>query len=210
MALKPWTVKIVADYLLVVEGPDDKRFFEALLNRSGIPGFQVVRVDGIGNLQGRLRALKTDDDFVRVASMGVVCDADDNRDGAFRNICRALRAANLPIPQEPLTMVGDRPRVSVMIMPPDKVGTGRMLEDLCLEAVTDDPAMHCVDEYFRCLEDQNVVQKGGARPKARLHAFLASRERPGLRLGEAADKNEIPLDSPVFEPVAKFLRQLAS
>lgn len=85
-----------------------------------------------------------------------------------------------------------------------------MLEDLCLEAVMDDPAMSCVDEYFKCLEDQNVLQKQIAIPKARLHAFLASRERPGLRLGEAAEKNDIPMDSPVFEPVTEFLRQLSA
>ena len=85
-----------------------------------------------------------------------------------------------------------------------------MLEDLCLAAVADDPAMRCVDEYFSCLEDQSISQRESAIPKARLHAFLASRERPGLRLGEAAEKNDIPLDSPVFEPVVNFLRQLTA
>lgn len=85
-----------------------------------------------------------------------------------------------------------------------------MLEDLCLAAVADDPAMNCVDEYFSCLGEQNVSLRESAIPKARLHAFLASRERPGLRLGEAAEKNDIPLDSPVFEPVTEFLRQLGA
>ncbi len=85
-----------------------------------------------------------------------------------------------------------------------------MLEDLCLAAVADDPAMSCVDEYFKCLGQQQILQKEFAIPKARLHAFLASRERPGLRLGEAAEKNDIPLDSPVFGPVTDFLRQLSA
>ncbi len=85
-----------------------------------------------------------------------------------------------------------------------------MLEDLCLKAVENDAAMSCVDEYFRCLEDQNITLKEVAIPKARLHTFLASREKPGLRLGEAAEKNDIPLDSPVFEPVVNFLRQLSA
>ena len=85
-----------------------------------------------------------------------------------------------------------------------------MLEDLCLAAVSDDPAISCVDEYFKCLDQQGISQKESVIPKARLHAFLSSRERPGLRLGEAADKNEIPLDSPVFKPVIDYLTQLAS
>lgn len=85
-----------------------------------------------------------------------------------------------------------------------------MLEDLCLAAVADDPAMNCVDEYFKCLDVLGSAQKEIALPKARLHAFLASRERPGLRLGEAAEKNDIPLDSPVFDKVKSFLRELAA
>lgn len=210
MPRRPWNVEITADCLLIVEGPDDKRFFEALLNRSGISGFQVVHVAGVDNLRGRVRALKSQDEFKRVVAIGIVCDADDSREAAFRKICRALRAANLPVPPSPQTIVGERPRVSAMIIPPDEDRAGRMLEDLCLVAVADDPAMNCVDEYFKCLEDQNVFQREGAIPKARLHAFLASRERPGLRLGEAAEKNDIPLENPVFKPVTDFLRQLSA
>ena len=100
--------------------------------------------------------------------MGIVCDADDNRDGAFRSICRALRAANLPIPQEPMTMVGDHPHVR----DDHPRESGRMLEDLCLAAVSDDPAISCVDEYFKCLDQQGISQKESVIPKARLHAFL--------------------------------------
>ena len=206
----PGLKEIAEPHFLVVEGPDDQRFFKALLRRSQISGFQVDYVAGVSNLPDFLEASKIRSGFENVTSIGIVRDANGNRDGAFQSVHDALKAAGFPVPSKPLVLADGQPRVSVMIMPPDEDKAGRMLEDLCLEAVTDDPAMHCVEEYFRCLEDQNVVQKEGARPKARLHAFLASRERPGLRLGEAAEKNDIPLDNPVFEPVTKFLRQLAS
>ncbi len=90
-----------------------------------------------------------------------------------------------------------------------------MLEDLCLAAVTKDPstrsAMHCVDDYFKCLGEQaGISHKINALPKARIHAFLASRPDPELRLGEAAQRGYFPLDSPVFKPVIDYLTQLAS
>ena len=193
-----------------MEGQDDRRFFEALLKHYGIPDFQVLQIAGASNLSRRLDALRSAEEFGTVTALGVVRDANGNRDGAFQSVHDALRAAGFPVPSKPLVLADGQPRVSVMIMPPDEVKAGRMLEDLCLAAVADDPAIQCVDEYFKCLDQQGISQNEIVIPKARLHAFLASRERPGLRLGEAADKNEIPLKSPVFKPVTDFLRQLAS
>lgn len=202
--------QITATRLLIVEGQDDRRFFEALLKQHGIPGFQVLQIAGASNLSRRLDALRSAEEFATVTALGIVFDADDSHQGTFSSICRSLSGARLPVPPQPQQLSSGRPQVSVMIVPPDEIESGRMLEDLCLEAVADDPAMRCVDEYFSCLEDQSISQRESAIPKARLHAFLASRERPGLRLGEAAEKNDIPLDSPVFEPVVNFLRQLTA
>ncbi|MCY4526213.1 MAG: hypothetical protein OXB89_06355 [Anaerolineaceae bacterium] len=196
--------------MLVVEGQDDRRFFEALLKHCGISDFQVLQFAGVSNLSSRLDALRIVEGFATVTTLGVVRDANGNRNAAFQSVQDALRAARLPVPSRPLVLAGNQPRVSVMILPPEEIAGGMMLEDLCLKAVENDPAMRCVDDYFRCLEKQNVSLRESAIPKARLHAFLASRERPGLRLGEAAEKNDIPLDSPVFEPVVNFLRQLSA
>ena len=44
--------------------------------------------------------------------------------------------------------------------------------------------------------------------KARAHAFLASRTRPELRVGEAAEAGHWQLDSPVFDPLKSFLLAL--
>ena len=52
-----------------------------------------------------------------------------------------------------------------------------MLEDLCLESVADDPAMPCLEEYFRCLEEQLEAGAFPSNPsKARVRAFLTSME----------------------------------
>ena len=81
-----------------------------------------------------------------------------------------------------------------------------MLETLCLAAVTGDPVMPCVETYLEC-----VQQYAAAPPrnlaKAKVQAFLASRDRPG-QLREAARRGYWPWDDPTFAPMKQFLQAL--
>lgn len=62
-----------------------------------------------------------------------------------------MQRDTLPVPTCPLEPVGNNIRVIVMILPgADEVGA---LEELCLKAVDQDPAMMCVEKYFKCLEN---------------------------------------------------------
>lgn len=81
------------------------------------------------------------------------------------------------------------------------------LEDLCLAAVAGDPAMACVEGYFECLDSRGMLPRQIS--KGKLHAFLASRETPGRRLGEAAKAGDWPWDSDAFDGVKAFLRTVA-
>jgi hypothetical protein len=101
--------------------------------------------------------------------------------------------------------MGQNPQVAVMILPDHS--TPGMLEDLCLRAVSEDPAMHCVENYFDCLQVQGL-QAPNARAKAHVQTFLASRDSPGLRLGEAAEAGYWPWGHEVFSPVKEFLSRL--
>jgi hypothetical protein len=148
--------------------------------------------------------------FGNVHSIGIVRDADESAQGAFDSICSALKSLDLPIPEAILTPTPDLPHVSVLIMPPNNEGTGRMLEDLCLASVLDDPAFDCVDQYFECLAEQGITLGNNKIAKARVHAFLASRSEPDKRLGEAAQASYWIWDSPAFDTVKDFLKQIAS
>ncbi|MBN1565153.1 MAG: hypothetical protein JXA10_15015, partial [Anaerolineae bacterium] len=116
-----------------------------------------------------------------------------------------LQRANFSVPQRMKTVATGTPHIAVYIWPDcEHEGT---LETLCLESVRRDPARDCVESYFACLEEQlDALPK--AIHKAQLHAFLASRERPDLRLGEAARKGYWPWDHPVFNALKDFLRAL--
>ena len=189
--------------LLVVEGPDDSRFLSALLRHLGREGeFDIRSLEGVSNFSQMMQTFPGISGFAQVESLGVIRDADQNAQSAFQSVCSALGNAHLSVPERPLSIAGEKPRVSVFIWPDcQSVGT---LETLCLLSVRDDPAMDCVEQYFECLTHQlETIPK--TLHKAHLHTFLASREKPGLRLGEAAEKGYWPWDHAVFEPIKRFL-----
>ncbi|MBM4048078.1 MAG: hypothetical protein FJ279_23500 [Planctomycetes bacterium] len=197
---------ITATKLLVVEGRDAEAFFNALLRHLGLAGVQVQSFGGKDELPGFLKALRTPPSFVeQVASLGLVRDAETDPAAAFQSVCSALRNAGLPAPQQPLMRTGERPQISVFILP-NATTTGK-LETICLQAVASHPAMPCVEEYFRCVRRQT-----GRLPadmvKAQVHAFLASCPKPDLLLGQAAHAGYLPWDSPAFDHIKGFLCQL--
>lgn len=193
--------------LLVVEGNDDARLFKALLRHIGVSGIQVVDAGGKDNIRQTLRVITQSPDFSKVSSIGVVRDADANADSALQSVQDALRDANLPLPDKPLSLAEGAIRVAVLIAPYDKPSGA--IEDVCLESVAGDAAMGCAQDYLNCIKDSvaESEQPNNLR-KARLQAFLASRKQPGKRLGEAAEAGYWDFDHIAFEPFKRLLGML--
>jgi hypothetical protein len=89
---------------------------------------------------------------------------------------------------------------------PDCMASGS-LETLCMSALSDDASLPCISQYFECL-----TREADCAPspivKAHVQAFLASRTRPGLQLGEAAHAGYLPWDNAAFDMLRTFLRSL--
>lgn len=70
--------------------------------------------------------------------------------------------------------------------------------------------MPCVQSFMTCLTQAEIPlpDTPAQRDKARLQAFLASRQKPGLRLGEAAEKGDLPFNLPAFASLPSFCEQL--
>ncbi len=175
--------RITQRKLLVVEGNDERLFFQALLESAHLADIQVMPIGGKTKLRASLATLVKTPGFDEVLSLGVTRDADNDAGAAFQSVCDALRAVNLVPPSIQLSPGTGKPKVGVMILPGQ--GQPGMLEDLCIRSIESGPSMACVNEYFGCLE-----QKGLPPPrnmsKAKVQAFLASTEEPGKRLGEIA------------------------
>lgn len=199
-------IQITASRLLVVEGKDEQLFFEALMQHLGLQNIQIMPIGGKTRLRDNLKALVIAPGFSGVVSLGVVRDADDNPTAAFQSVHDALEAANLPAPTSPLSPTVDSPQVTVMILPAAH-STGA-LEDLCLQSTTQDPATICVEQYFQCLQQQGLPAPQNLA-KARIQVFLASRQEPGKRLGEAAQKGYWAWGDNAFDEVKDFLQQVS-
>lgn len=198
-------LKILKPKLLIVEGRDEECFFCALIGHLGINDVQVAGIGGKDQIRINLKGLIKNPDFAKVESLGIVRDADTDPEAAFKSVRKSLNDSGLPSPGKPLSAVKGPPKVNVMIIPSHK--RQGALEELCLEAITDDPAMTCVDQYFNCLGRQNIDSPKGLS-KARVRVFLSSRENPTLPLGISAQKGYWPLDSKAFASIRKFLQSL--
>lgn len=192
--------------VLVVEGGDAFQFFKAMLRHLNLLTEVEIRNFGeISNLTLYLKALKQTSGFERVTSLGIVRDAEANATSAFQSICRSLRQAGLAVPKQLQLTAQGVPKTSVFVLP-DCRSQG-MLDALCLQSVSNDPSILCVDQYFQCLQGQGLSPPGNIA-KARLHAFLASRTKPDLLLGQAAHAGYFPWNSPAFDLLKQFLRNL--
>jgi hypothetical protein len=139
-----------------------------------------------------------------VASVGIVRDADNDGDGAFQSVRDALLAHGFAAPDANGEFVEGPIKVGVFVVGPND-GRG-MLEDLCLNSVSDQPEFGCVDEYFRCVAEKSERKKFSS--KARFRAWMASHTDLELRLGLTAEKGYWPWESTAFNPLKEFLKRL--
>ncbi|MEW6716045.1 MAG: DUF3226 domain-containing protein [Chloroflexota bacterium] len=200
-------VEIEQPNVLVVEGREEELFFGAFIQHLRLQNIQTMPISGKEQLRRNLKALVASPGFSEVISLGVVRDANADPGAAFQSVHDALQAVNLPAPELPLVPVGERPRVAVLILP--EVGMPGMLEDLCLRAIVQDPAMLCVEQYFECLQQEELPLPDNTS-KAKVQVFLASRRKAGLRLGEAAQAGYWPWEAKTFEQVKDFLQRISS
>lgn len=201
------TLKITNPYVVLVEGKEEELFFAAILRTLNLQDqVQILPIAGKTKLPQSLKTLRNAPNFHTVTSLGIVRDADSDSQAAFQSVCDALAKADLPVPPRPLETVGAKPQVAVMILP--GANQSGMLEDLCLAAVQNDPAMPCVQQYFQCL--RQTIQLDSPSSKAKALVFLASKPVPNLRLGEAAQKGYWPLEHQAFDQIRNFLERITS
>lgn len=193
--------------LLLVEGDDDKVFFEAFRDHLSLQDIQVEQLGGNTNWRRKVKLIKDMENFLKnVISLGLVRDADTSPIDAFKSVVDALREAELPIPSKSLESVGSNPKVTVLILP-DENEEGE-LKDLYLKSVEKDPAMPCVNAYFECLE-QTELPLPSKLCKPKVQAFLASRQKEVIGIRRAAKVGYVPWEDNAFQKVKVFLKQIS-
>ena len=200
----PPPIPITKPKTLAVEGDDDKRFFNKFINSLNLLDIQIIKMMGKNPLSKKVKGITKISGWSQVISFGLVIDADSNYASALASIQHSLRVACLAVPQGPLLSAGRERKVTFFVLP--GVDRNGALEDLCLSSIRANPAMACVDAYFQCLEQSDIRCRKVS--KAKVHAFLASRREPDLKLGEATEAGYWPISSQVFDDIRRFLLML--
>lgn len=191
---------------LLVEGNDQRNFFEAFIEHLSLADIQIQNFGGINDLRAFLLALINAPGFREIVqSVGIVRDAETSAQAAFQSVQSSLRNAGLPVPNRPEDRTGSSPAVTVLILP----GNSRpgMLETLLNETFANTPEEACINAFFECVEDSSGMPT--QRPhKARAQAYLATKPEPHLSVGVAAKRDYWDLDHPVFDRIRQFLAAL--
>lgn len=190
--------KITAAKLLVGEGRDEVRFFEALLGHLHITDVQVVDYEGKGNLARFLAAMPTFPGFATLRSLGITRDADDDPATALASVQSSRDAAAFPPGLQ----------VSIHVLPGGNAPGA--LENLCLQPIAALPVSACIEEFISCAEHavEHAPWSVGNAAKARIQAWLAVQTRPGSHLGEAARDRMIDWESPSLAALRDFVAGL--
>jgi len=189
--------------LLIGEGNDELRFFQSFLKYLNLDDIMVESYQGKDNLPKYLKTLKVRPNFAQLVSIGITRDTDDKSiTSIFESICSALTKANLSIPNSLSQSSQDIPKISIFILP-DNQNSG-MLETLCLASLKDDNALNCVNQYFDCISQESQIFPKNI-DKAKIHAWLASREIPDKRLAEASEAGYFDFNNSAFEHLKTFI-----
>ena len=200
---------------LLVEGNDERNFFEAFADHLALGNVQIQVFGGKDQLREFLETLAGATAFRKVRSIGIVRDADESADGAFQSVQTSLRNANdairssgveFPVPDRPGQRAGGRPALSVLILPGD--GDAGMLETLLCRTFAGGDMDRCIDQFFQCAEETGTRIR---RPdKARARAYLATTPDPHLSVGVAAKRDRWDMNHRAFDGVRSFLKSLAT
>lgn len=210
----PAPISITSKKVIVVEGKDEKNFFDSLLRYLNINDFQIEEVGGKNQFKDKLPALKLRPGFFQADGSSLVTHLvvirDQNGDNALSSIKEILKKEGFTPPDNHGQFSKDHPKVGIFIMPGETV-EGTMLEDLCLKTVEDHPAMDCINEFASCVSKLETTPKNISKSKTavfKAQVFLAAQPESVDSVGLAAKKHYWNFDSPALDELKHFLKNI--
>ena len=193
--------------VLLVEGPDDKHTVINLCGvSSNMPRFSILDKDGKDNLLKSVRGEILAEDRVAV---GILMDANDDLNARWRAVAGRLRDAGIQPPNAPSlhgTIIQGSPRVGVWLMPDNQ--SGGELEDFVERMIPANDAVWPLSQnYIDGIPEADRKFAEGKTLRAKVHAWLAARERPRL-MGAAVGVGDLDVDVETTKKFVSWLRQL--
>ena len=182
--------------VVIVEGVDDKRFFECLVKHLSLEGVEILEMGG-GTVT-ELRAIRNLIHIRRESGrhVAVIVDADDSPEKRRDEFQKCM--IDLGLEQEQLFLV------------PDDKGKGNLEVLLEQLAPIEHEVIHdCFSQYEGCLKVKSAYRVPNG--KARIFAYCeALRTEPKGRERNYGDSKCWNLKAPSAEPLKEFLQSLIS
>jgi hypothetical protein len=197
--------------VLLVEGKDDCHVVMSLCNHFGVPEtFGPYECGGVDQLLKRLNALISAPDPPDV--IGVLLDADADLGNRWQQIKSKLNHYGYEFPTNPVAngtiieMAGGLPKLGIWLMPNNQIEG--MLEDFCLEMITDKNRLAAEAAVTKAEQDRITTFIPNHRAKAIVHTFLAWQNEPGDPLGLAITRQALLPETDTAKTFVDWLKQL--
>lgn len=202
---------------LFVEGFDEQRVIPQLIESHGVAWgekraewiVEIVEAGGISKLLDP-ELLSTHFDDPTLTHLGLLLDADDDAEAAFRAARgRCLRAfPTLPVsPAVGGVVVESEGRTLGIWVMPDNLSRGMLETFLAVLVDASDP----VWRHAIAAREQAVALgapiKASHHDKADVHTWLAWRDPPGRQLHDAIKQRILRVDSPMAGPFVAWFRR---
>lgn len=199
--------------LLFCEGKEDKAVIELLLKYQSISGVIIEDVRSQSNFGPVIENLPTRPEIVqgKVEAIGFIRDADYEHAGIaaahakVQSLQNSLTKAGFASPTAHNSFAGNNPKIGIFITSLPS-GNG-MIEDLCLECLTDTVQKECMSAFFDCLKSSQQLGPIN-KSKAKMKIAMALLEHHSTRWIDTLDNPIWDWSHPVFNDLRLFLRSL--
>jgi len=190
--------------LVFCEGKGDVAVVRGLVSHLEL-NVQVEAYGGKNNLPSFLGSLQKRPDFAqqKVKAMAILRDANGDSKASFTSVHASLLENGFPAPNVDATFSESALRVGIFIVGVNGRG---MIEDVCLNSVSDRPEFSCVEEYFGCIAKKST--RSQFTSKAKVRVWMASQADHEYHVGKAAEEGYWPWQSPAFNSLKDFLKAL--
>ena len=195
--------------VLLVEGPDDKHVAIHLAHSSqDMPDFLVIDKGGISNL---LRSIPLEIRVEGRVAVGILVDANDDLRSRWQAVTDRLRPAGIQLPASPspggtVIEFDGKPRVGVWLMP-DNESPGELEDFFAMMIPPGDPVWPLSKAYIDDIPEEFRRFAQGKIPRAKVHAWLAARERP-RPMGSAIAAGDLDTNAANSLGFLEWLRKL--
>lgn len=197
--------------LLLVEGPSDKQVVRSLRKRfrgkHSIPEFEIREARGVDRL---LSVIEAEIDVPGRIALGVLVDANDAVADRWSAVTERIRCARpdmrLENPVTDGTIVRGSPDVGIWLWP-DNESQGELEDFVGRMIPNSDPVWPLSRKYIGDIPKEYRRFSEEKTMRAKVHAWLATRETPGL-MGSAVGEDVLEVDGALVTRFADWLRNL--